>query len=137
MGLSLDEIGQRFGRTGSTVGYWARKHGLEAAYAAKHSPRGGIARAALEDLVAEGVSIATMAQRLGVHRSTVGYWLRKHELRTEQAARREAGRRAKAAARATVTMTCLHHGQTEFWMEVRGADRCLACRRERARPPRR
>jgi transposase len=137
MGLSLEQIGRRFGRTGSTVGYWVRKHGLQAVNAAKHSPRGGIERAALEDLIAEGLSIAAMAARLGVHGSTVGYWLRRHDLRTAQAVRREEGRRAKVAARATVMMTCLHHGETEFWIEGRGAYRCLACRRERVATRRR
>jgi transposase len=137
MGLSLDEIGRRFGRTGSTVGYWVRKHGLRAVNAAKHSPRGGIERATLEDLIAEGLSIAAMAARLGVHGSTVGYWLRKHDLRTAHAERRADGRRAKAAGKATVRMTCLHHGETEFWMEGRGAYRCLACRRERVAERRR
>jgi transposase-like protein len=137
MGLSLEQIGRRFGRTGSTVGYWVRKHGLEATNAGKHAPRGGISRAPLAGLIAEGLSIAEMADRLGVHSSTVGYWLRKHELRTAQAIRREEGQRAKAAARATVTMTCLHHGETEFWMEGRGAYRCLACRRERVAARRR
>jgi transposase len=131
MGLSLEQIGRRFGRDASTVGYWVRKHGLSAAKAGKHSARGGIGRAVLEELIAEGLSIASMADRLGVHRSTVGYWLGKHELRTAQALRREAGRQAKADGRATVAMTCLHHGETEFWMEGRGAYRCLACRRER------
>jgi transposase len=131
MGLSLDEIGRRFGRSGSTVGYWVRKYGLQAVNAAKHAPRGGIERAVLEDLIGEGLSIAAMANRLDVHRSTVAYWLRRHELRTVQAARREDGRRAKAAGRATVRMTCLHHGETDFWMEGRGAYRCLACRSER------
>jgi transposase len=137
MGLSLDEIGRRFGRDRSTVGYWVRKHGLRAVNVTKHSPRGGIEKAVLEGLVAEGVSIARMSERLGVHRSTISYWLGKHDLRTEQARRREDGRRAKAASRATVTMTCLHHGETEFWMEGRGAYRCLACRRERVADRRR
>ena len=137
MGLSLQEIGQRFGRTGSTVGYWVRKHGLHAANAAKHSPRGGIALGVLEDLIGEGLSITAMAKRLGVHSSTVGYWLRKHGLQTAHAERRQAGREAKAAARATVTMTCMHHGETQFWMEGRGAYRCLACRRERVADRRR
>ena len=34
-------------------------------------------------------------------------------------------------------MTCLHHGETEFWMEGRGTYRCLACRRERVAARRR
>jgi hypothetical protein len=91
----------------------------------------------LEDLIGEGLSIAAMADRLDVHRSTVGYWLGKHELRTAHALRRDDGRRAKAAGRATVRMTCLHHGETEFWMEGRGTYRCLACRRERVADRRR
>jgi transposase len=137
MGLSLNEIGQRFGRDRSTVGYWVRKYGLRTANAGKHSPRGGIDRAALAGLIAEGLSIAAMAERLGVHRSTVGYWLSKYELRTAQAVRREEGRRAKAKALATVTMTCLRHGETDFWMEGRGAYRCLACRGQRVADRRR
>jgi transposase len=137
MGLSLQEIGQRFGRDRSTVGYWVRKHGLRPANAAKHAARGGINRAVLEGFITEGLSIAAMADRLGISASTVGYWLSKYELRTAQAVRREGGRRAKAAARATVTMACLHHGETEFWMEGRGAYRCLACRRERVAQRRR
>ena len=137
MGLSLEEIGQRFGRDRSTVGYWVRKHGLRPANAAKHAARGGIERAVLDGFIAEGLSIVVMADRLGVSPSTVGYWLSKYELRTLHAGRREAGRRAKAAARATVTMTCLHHGETEFWMEGRGAYRCLACRRARVADRRR
>jgi transposase len=137
MGLSLEEIGQRFGRDRSTVSYWARKHGLRSAYAAKHAARGGIDREVLEGFILEGLSMAAMAERLSVSASTVGYWLSKHDLRTAQALRREDGRRAKAAARATVTMNCLHHGETEFWMEGRGAYRCLACRRERVADRRR
>ena len=137
MGLSLAEIGRRFDRDRSTVGYWVRKHGLHAVNATKHSPCGGIERPVLEDLIGEGLSIAAMADRLGVHRSTVGYWLGKHELRTAHALRRDDGRRAKAAGRATVRMTCLHHGETEFWMEGRGTYRCLACRRERVADRRR
>jgi transposase len=137
MGLSLEEIGQRFGRDRSTVSYWARKHGLRSAYAAKHAARGGIDREVLEGFILEGLSMAAMAERLSVSASTVGYWLSKHDLRTAQALRREDGRRAKAAARATVTMNCLHHGETEFWMEGRGAYRCLACRRERVAARRR
>jgi transposase len=137
MGLSLEQIGRRFGRDRSTVGYWVRKHGLQAANAAKHSPRGGIGRGVLESLIEEGLSISGIAERLGVHASTVGYWLGKHELRTAQAQRREQGQRAKAAGRATVKMTCLHHGETDFWMEGRGAYRCLACRRDRVSDRRR
>jgi hypothetical protein len=47
-GLSLEEIGRRVDRDGSTVGYWLRKHGLEANGAEKHARRGGIERETLE-----------------------------------------------------------------------------------------
>lgn len=40
-GLSLREIGRRFGKEESTVGYWVRKHGLRAANRDKHVSRGG------------------------------------------------------------------------------------------------
>ena len=36
-GLSLAEIGRRFGRHEATVSYWVKKHGLEAANRAKHA----------------------------------------------------------------------------------------------------
>jgi transposase len=137
MGLSLEQIGRRFGRDASTVGYWVRKHGLQAANAGRHSPRGGIERGVLEALIEEGLSISGIAERLGVHRSTVCYWLGKHDLRTAQAQRRKHGQLAKAAGQVTVKMTCLHHGETDFWMEGRGAYRCLACRRERVADRRR
>jgi transposase len=137
LGLSLEQIGKRFGRDASTVGYWVRKHGLRAAHADKHAARGGIARPALERLIAEGLSHAEMATRLGVSASTVQYWLTRYELRSTQAVRRADGRRAKAAGRATVLMNCWRHGESEFWMEGRGSYRCLACRRERVAARRR
>ncbi len=137
MGLSLEQIGRRFGRDASTVGYWVRKHGLRAAHAAKHAARGGIERHILEELIGEGLSHSRIAERLGVSPSTVKYWLTRYELRSAQAVRREQGRRAKAAAQATALMTCWRHGETEFWMEGRGSYRCLACRSERVAKRRR
>ena len=40
----------------------------------------------------------------------------------------EKTREAKATGRVTVTMTCLHHGETEFSLEGRGYYRCKRCR---------
>lgn len=137
MGLSLEQIGKRFGRDASTVGYWVRKHGLRAAHADKHAARGGIAREELVVLIEAGLSHAQIAARLCVSPSTVKYWLTRYELRSMQAVRREQGRRAKAAGRATATMHCWRHGETEFWLEGRGTYRCLACRRERVAERRR
>jgi len=137
MGVSLEQIGARFGRDASTVGYWVRQHGLRAAHADRHAPRGGVAREQLEALIAEGLSHTVMAERLGVSPSTVKYWLARYGLRSVQARRREQGRRAREAGRAMVVMRCARHGQTEFWLEGRGAYRCLACRRERVAERRR
>ena len=44
-GLSLAEIGRRFGRHESTIAYWAEKHGLRAANRDKHAAKGGLERA--------------------------------------------------------------------------------------------
>lgn len=49
-GLSLTEIGRRFGRHEATVSYWLKKHGLDAANHEKHAARGGIAKEELERL---------------------------------------------------------------------------------------
>ena len=56
-GCSLAEIGRRFGRHESTVGYWAQKHGLEAVKRHKHVAKGGLSREELERLVEAGKSI--------------------------------------------------------------------------------
>ena len=39
-GVSVEQIGRRFGRHPSTVSYWMRKHGLEAPNRAKHAGQG-------------------------------------------------------------------------------------------------
>ena len=49
-GLSLAEIGKRFGRHEATVSYWLKQYGLDAANREKHAPRGGIRREELETL---------------------------------------------------------------------------------------
>jgi len=41
---------------------------------------GGMDRALLEEMLAEGLSLAAMGRRLGRHESTVAYWLGKHGL---------------------------------------------------------
>src|SRR4051794_35648801 len=91
-GLSLEQIGNLTGRDGSTVGYWVRKHGLEAAYRSRHAARGGIPRDVLQDLVAEGLSMRKIAARVGLSQSTVRHWLRQYGVRTEH----QAGSRTRA-----------------------------------------
>jgi transposase len=47
-------------------------------------------RALLEEMLAEGLSLAAMGRRLGVHESTVAYWLERHGLRAVNAERHAA-----------------------------------------------
>jgi transposase len=136
-GLSLTEIGRRFGRDPSTVGYRVKKHGLEAVGAEKHASRGGLQRGDLEELIAEDLSVSQIATRTGFSATAVKYWLHRHGLTTSAAKRRADGRRAKSDGRAIVTMDCAVHGRTEFWLEGRGAYRCLQCRSERVADRRR
>jgi transposase len=98
-GLSFEEIGRRFRRHPSTISYWARRHGLISELQAKHAPKGGLDRYRVEVLIADGLSISRMANRLGVSESTVQYWLRKWGLKTARAERMKAACRADAVAR--------------------------------------
>jgi IS30 family transposase len=50
-GLSLAEIGRRFDRHEATVGYWVKKHGLQAMNRDKYAARGGVLQQDLETLV--------------------------------------------------------------------------------------
>jgi transposase len=133
-GLSVEQIGKRFGRSASTVAYWLEKHGLEAVNREKHSPKGGIERQRLVELVDAGMSISEIAAEVGLSKSAVRHWLGRHRLRTMPAA----GRRQAAARRAskedglvTITASCPHHGKTDFILEGRGYYRCKRCRVER------
>jgi transposase len=136
-GFSLAEIGRRFGRDENTVGYWVKKHGLQAVHAHKHASRGGLARNDLEDLIQQGLSVRQIASRTGFSATAVKYWLTKYGLRTRQSSRRDEGRTAKQDGRTDVVMHCAHHGRTAFRLEGRGAYRCLRCRSERVADRRR
>jgi transposase len=136
-GLSLSEIGRRFGRNPSTVGYWVHKHGLRAVNADKHAGRGGLTRAQLEAEIAAGHSVREIAQGTGFSVTTVRYWLKRHGLATVRGERKAVGRAAKAEGRLLALIECDVHGRTEFRLEGRGAYRCLKCRSERVAERRR
>lgn len=132
-GLSLADIGRRFGRSESTVAYWVKKHGLEAVNHEKHRARGGVALDELQPLVEAGASIAMIARELGRGNGTIKYWLRHYGLRTTGQRGPDDGRStraAKAAGKVTIERMCRHHGLTNFWLEGRGYYRCLRCRWE-------
>jgi transposase-like protein len=130
-GLSLAEIGRRFDLHEATVGYWVKKHGLEAANRAKHAARGGLAKDELVALVETGATIAKIAEALGCSKATVRHWLTRYGLKTHGGRGprvREEARAAKQAGLATVTMSCPHHGETEFALAGTGSYRCKRCR---------
>jgi hypothetical protein len=64
-GLSLAEIGKRFGKHEATVSYWLKKHGLAAVNRDKHTAKGGLDQRDLEKLVDAGASIAEIAEKVG------------------------------------------------------------------------
>lgn len=130
-GLSLAEIGRRFDRHESTVGYWVEKHGLRAVNRDKHVARGGLAREELESLVEQGASIAEIADAVGRSKPTLRHWLMRYGLKTHGGR----GRRPKAEVRAAkqaglriTTMRCKLHGDAEFCLTGRGNYRCKQCR---------
>jgi transposase len=129
-GVSVEQIGKRFGKDPSTVSYWMKKYGLLSPYRQKHAAKGGIERAELEALVNSGASIAKIGQKLGRSHATVRHWLAKYGLETRSAVRLRTAKAARSGGLLTMRATCAHHGPTEFWLEGRGAYRCSRCRTE-------
>jgi transposase len=130
-GLSLAEIGRRFGRHESTVAYWVEKHGLQAANRDENRARGGLSKTELERMVRAGYSIAEIAAQLDRGKATVRHWLKKYNLKTDRAVgkmRSSASRAAHDAGIARPSMVCAHHGQTTFALDGRGYYRCVQCR---------
>jgi transposase-like protein len=125
-GRSIESIAREVDRDPSTVAYWVAKHGLVSAHAAKHAARGGIAREQLEPLVAAGLSVRAISNRLGVSYATVQHWLKKHGLKTRRAAQPRGG-----DAR-TIERDCPVHGLTTFIKYSRTDHyRCEQCRKDR------
>jgi transposase len=96
-GLSLAEIGRRFGRHEATVAYWVDKFGLSAAHAEKHRERGSLALGELEALIEQGLSLAGIADRVGRSKGTVRHWLRRYGLKTQNPPGRPVSEVAMAA----------------------------------------
>jgi transposase len=129
-GLSVERIAKRFGKDPSTVSYWMKKHGLTSPYKEKHAAKGAIDRDELTALVRAGASIDIIGRTLGRSDATVRHWLAKYGLETQSSAQRRAGRAARDAGELILKRECRHHGLTDFWLEGRGAYRCMRCRQE-------
>jgi helix-turn-helix protein len=129
-GLSLAEIGRRAGRHPSTVGYWVKKHGLVAAGSARHRPRGGVDRTALEELVLAGGTHRSIALELGVSVATVRYWLKRWGLETRATVGRHRPAPRGSPRPLEIRRTCRRHGETRYILRRDGAYRCLRCQAE-------
>lgn len=126
-GLSLEAIGEQVGKHPSTVSYWLKKHGLEANGAGRHAPKGGVDRARLEALVAEGRSIREIAEELGAGYSTIRHWLRRLGLATERSMRRKESKAALEAGLQKTYLQCPAHGYTAFFLRPDRGFRCTKC----------
>jgi transposase len=129
-GVSVEQIGRRFGRHPSTVSYWMRKHGLEAPNRAKHAGRGGLDRAEVAELVGRGMTIREIAAVLERSTATVRHWLRRYGLSTAASERARDTQVGRARGDSSLVRDCVRHGRTEFVIEGRGYYRCKLCRSE-------
>lgn len=121
-GWSLERIGREVGLHGSTVSYWAKKHGLQPAGRQLHASRGSLSREALAGLVARDLTLREIAAAVDRSPSTVRYWLRRFDLTTTEHARFKRRRYPRVAGR------CRTHGETQFVRRPDGALICLRCR---------
>jgi DNA-binding CsgD family transcriptional regulator len=125
-GASQEEIGRELGLHGTTIAYWARKHGLSPAATERYSPRGAPDRAVLAALAANGATLREMAVAIDRSIATVRYWLARWGIeRTRRSARVD-----PASAPRKIERTCARHGETTFHLEGRGYYRCSRCRQE-------
>jgi transposase len=125
-GMSLEAIGERVGKHESTVSYWLKKHGLEAARAEKHVAKGAPDKKEMERLLAAGLSLREIAHRLDRSLATIRHWMRRYELKPSPRRKRgtENGPRE-------IVSRCKRHGETSFVREGRGYYRCKRCRMDR------
>jgi transposase len=127
-GRSIESIAREVRRNSSTVAYWVNKHGLTSEHARRHAARGGMAEDRLRALVERGLSVRQIAAECAVSATTVQYWLRRYELKTQPAhySRRD-GPKAPEIVR-----ECRVHGWTAFRLVGRpGTYRCARCAQAR------
>jgi transposase len=91
----------------------------------------GFTRGELEPLVAEGLTIEKIAQRLGVSDSTAKKWLKRHGLRTRNAERRIVLDDLSRDGDRVAQIVCKRHGLTRH-VSIRSERRlrCSKCRVE-------
>lgn len=126
-GRSIESIAREVGKDPSTVGYWVRKHGLVSVHAERHTNRGALDRAGLEELVARGLTTREIAAAVERSQGTVRHWLKRYGLKTDGARRIVVD--GENGARDQLRI-CRSHGETTHRLRGDGAYRCLRCRSE-------
>jgi len=129
-GLSLEAIGKRVGKHESTVSYWLKKHGLEAAKAQKHAAKGAPSKEEMEGLLAAGLSLRELGDRMDRSLATVRHWMRKYGLKTERSSRLRESKEACQQGSKRARLNCPKHGLTTFVARSDGRFRCAQCRIE-------
>jgi transposase len=129
-GMSLEAIGKRTSRHESTVSYWLKKHGLEAARAEKHAAKGAVSKEELECLLAEGLSLRAIASQTGRSLASIRHWMGKYGLETERSSRLRESKDACRRGSKTATLSCPNHGPSTFVARADGRFRCARCRIE-------
>src|SRR5438552_307907 len=113
-GKSYSEIAIGAGCDPSTVGYWARKHGLTSSHAAARAPRGALRREDLEPLAANGMTVRQIAEHLDRSPNTVCHWMRHHGIETARTRRLRQTAEARSRGDRTTDAFCPRHGTTTF-----------------------
>jgi transposase len=126
-GMSLPQIGKLAGKHPSTVGYWLKKHELEAVGRKQYAPKGGVDHARLGQLVEEGASLRQIAAQLGVSFTTVRHWMGRLGLETESAKNRRQTSDALRLGLKRIYRRCPRHGRTAFYARPDGGFRCMKC----------
>jgi transposase len=129
-GMSLEAIGKRVGKHESTVSYWLKKHGLEAARAEKHAAKGAVSKEELERLLVAGLSLREMAHRLDRSQAAIRHWMRKYELETDRSTRLRESKDACSEGLRRTYLKCPEHGLSPFVTRADGRFRCGKCRAE-------
>jgi Homeodomain-like domain-containing protein/helix-turn-helix protein len=129
-GLSLEDMGRLTGKHPSTVGYWLKKHALRATHHERNAPKGGVSRPEIQGLVADGLTLREIAERLTVSITTVRYWLQRYGLATDPGLRRWLVAEAIASGSRRVALRCRRHGDVEHQIDPHGRPRCVRCRSE-------
>lgn len=129
-GMSLESIGKRVGKHESTVSHWLKKYGLSAARAEKHAAKGAPSKEEIEGLLAAGLSLREIADRMHRSMATIRHWMRKYKLETERSSRLRASKEACQRGSRTARLKCPKHGLTTFVARTDGRFRCGQCRIE-------